>query len=64
MSAPLPHRPGRLAVAGTALLLLGLFVLADLGRSAPLDPFESPPPIALGSGQAPSGAHCSAGAGS
>jgi len=64
MSAPASHRPGRLGVAGLSLGLIALFLLADLGLSEPLDPFESPVPIALGSGQAPTGAHCSAGAGS
>ncbi len=64
MSAPASHRPGRLGVAGLSLGLVALFLLADLGLSEPLDPFESPPPIALGSGLAPTGAHCSAGAGS
>lgn len=34
--------------------------LADLSASAPLNPFVAPPLLALGSGQAASGAHCAA----
>ncbi len=64
MMAPGPHHPGRLGVAGLSLGVITLFLLADLGLSEPLDPFESPSPLALGSGQAPTGAHCSAGSGS
>lgn len=62
MTARQVHRPGRLAVSGLSLGLIALFVIADLAMTE-LDPFESPPPVALGSGQAPSGAHCSAGTG-
>lgn len=64
MSRAGSHRPGRLAVGGLSLGLIALFVVIDLGMSEPIDPFKSPPPAALGSGQAPTGAHCSAGAGS
>jgi hypothetical protein len=48
------------------IVALGVFVLiagviaGDLTQSAPLNPFQAPPPWALGSGLAPSGAHCSA----
>ncbi|MBK5934607.1 hypothetical protein C8N32_13116 [Rhodovulum imhoffii] len=42
-----------------ALVLAVLALLAfDLATSAPLNPYNAPPPIALGSGQASTGAHC------
>jgi hypothetical protein len=44
------------AVLGAALLI----VAVDLGASQPLNPFRAPPLLALGSGQAASGAHCAA----
>ncbi|MBK5927733.1 hypothetical protein CCR87_10405 [Rhodobaculum claviforme] len=44
-----------------ALALVAVLVGADALLSAPIDPWEVPPPAALGSGQAPAGAHCSAG---
>lgn len=51
--------PSRSTV-GIGLLVLALALLAvDLGGSQAVDPFSAPPPIALGSGQAPGGAHCS-----
>jgi len=43
-----------------ALALIAAVVVTDLATSAPLDPFRAPPAIALGSGQAASGAHCAA----
>ena len=58
MTLPLPHRPGRLAVAALSLGAIALFVLADLRTSPPIDPFDTPAPIALGSGAVPTGAHC------
>ena len=41
-------------------VLLGAFVVWDLRHSAPIDLWREPPLIAAGSGQAPSGGHCSA----
>lgn len=58
MSAQAPSRP---AVGMIALALVAALVALDALRSDPLDPFTVPPPSALGSGQAPGGAHCSAG---
>lgn len=46
--------------AAMGLALIAAVVLTDLAISAPLDPFRAPPAIALGSGQAASGAHCAA----
>lgn len=51
----LPQRPtaGRLVVLGMLL-----FVVFDLISAEPIDPYLAPYPTALGSGQVPSGAHC------
>ena len=42
------------------MLLLGLFSLLflDLLFSAPIDPFQAPPPLAFGSGDQASGGFC------
>lgn len=50
-------------VALVLLVLAGGLIAADLGSSAPLNPYQAPPPWVLGSGLAPSGAHCTAGGG-
>ncbi len=47
----------------TALLLITLmicFVAWDLAASVPVNPFQAPPLLALGSGLAADGAHCAA----
>ncbi|WP_157057427.1 hypothetical protein [Loktanella sp. 3ANDIMAR09] len=49
----------RLTVVTVFALLLGLLGV-DLANSAPLDPFQAPPALALGSGLAGAGAHCAA----
>ena len=51
----LPTRPttGLLALLGVLL-----FVVVDLISAEPIDPYQAPYPTALGSGQVPSGAHC------
>ena len=51
----LPTRPtsGLLAILGIVL-----FVVMDLISAEPIDPYQAPYPTALGSGQVPSGAHC------
>jgi hypothetical protein len=43
-----------------ALALLGGILALDLARAGAPDLFTAPPAFALGSGQAPSGAHCTA----
>ncbi|MGR3464046.1 hypothetical protein [Limimaricola sp.] len=46
-----------------ALAVMGLMVAlvaADLAGSAPLNPYQAPPMLALGSGLAATGAHCAA----
>ena len=42
------------------LVMMAAVFVADALSSAPLDPYRAPPLFALGSGKAPSGAHCSA----
>lgn len=55
VSNPLPSRPltGLLTLMAIALLLI-----VDTYRSVPINPYAAPAPVALGSGQAPEGAHC------
>lgn len=50
----------RRTVAALIMGALGLGIAIDLAASEPLNPFRSPPLLALGSGQASGGAHCSA----
>lgn len=51
---------GRWTVAAIVLSLLAGGVGLDLAASEPLNPFRSPPLLALGSGQVAGGAHCAA----
>lgn len=50
--------PGRTLVAVATLGLIFALIGFDLSASGAVDPFDTPPPIALGSGLAPGGAHC------
>lgn len=50
----------RLPVVIGLLAAAGALLAFDLATSAPLDPYRAPPLVALGSGQAAGGAHCSA----
>jgi hypothetical protein len=50
------RRPVAFAVLA---LVVGILAL-DLSASAPLNPYQAPPLLALGSGLAASGAHCAA----
>ncbi|MCH8467097.1 MAG: hypothetical protein LAT78_11105 [Roseinatronobacter sp.] len=52
-------RISRPMVGFLALLAIALILAVDLATSAPPDLFTAPPAFALGSGQAPGGAHCS-----
>ncbi len=53
----LPSRP----LTGTLALLLILFILGvDYWQATPINPYQAPLPAALGSGQPPSAAHCTA----
>ncbi|MEX5728529.1 hypothetical protein Ga0609869_001882 [Rhodovulum iodosum] len=42
------------------LIVVAGLLAVDLAGSAPLDPYGAPPLLALGSGQAATGAHCAA----
>lgn len=46
-------------VGGLALLAVALILALDLQASGAPDLFTAPAPFALGSGEAPGGAHCS-----
>lgn len=50
--------PGRGSTGGGLLLAIGILLLIDLWQAEPIDPYQAPWPTALGSGQGPSGAHC------
>ncbi|HSG20657.1 MAG TPA: hypothetical protein VLA31_07800 [Burkholderiaceae bacterium] len=50
--------PGRPTVGTLALLLMLVFTALDLLAADPIDPYQAPYPTALGSGQVPSGGHC------
>ena len=45
-------------------VMIGALLAFDLSHRVPLDPFRAPAILALGSGQAASGAHCAAAPGS
>lgn len=50
--------PGRPVVGMLALGFILVLLMVDNAESTPINPFNAPPLIAVGSGQAPSGAHC------
>ncbi|MGY6694890.1 MAG: hypothetical protein ACXIUW_02535 [Roseinatronobacter sp.] len=52
-------RVSRPVVGYLALLSVALILALDLATSTPPDLFSAPSAFALGSGQAPEGAHCS-----
>jgi hypothetical protein len=56
-------KPTAKTLALLAVLLVALVLVLDLWQSGPPNPYSAPPALAIGSGAAPSGAHCSAGAG-
>lgn len=51
-------RGSRYLVALAMLLFIGGLMLLDVATSAAPNPFQAPPMVALGSGQASGGAHC------
>jgi hypothetical protein len=57
MNRTLPSRP---FTGFAALALIGALVAWDSARVGLPDLFRAPPPVALGSGLASSGAHCTA----
>ncbi len=61
MNDPIKHQgqlPGRPIVGVLALGFILLLLVVDNAESTPINPFNAPPVVALGSGEAPSGAHC------
>lgn len=50
--------PGRPLVGTLAITFIVILLVIDTVQSAPINPFAAPPPVALGSGEAPEGAHC------
>ncbi|MCL1627304.1 MULTISPECIES: hypothetical protein [Roseinatronobacter] len=50
----------RQIVGISAIALIGAILALDLARVGAPDLFSAPPALALGSGQAPTGAHCTA----
>lgn len=50
--------PGRPIVGTLAITFIVILLVIDTVQSAPINPFAAPPPVALGSGEAPEGAHC------
>lgn len=50
--------PGRPVIGTLALGFILVLLMVDNAESTPINPFNAPPLIAAGSGQAPSGAHC------
>jgi len=54
-------RPARPLAAALLIGLAAVLVALDIAGSTPIDPLAAPAPAALGSGAAPSGAHCTQG---
>lgn len=52
--------PGRPVFGWISMGFLALLLLVDHAQSRPINPFQAPPPVALGSGLAPTAAHCTA----
>lgn len=50
----------RRITATLALAMIAGILTLDLAESEPLNPYQAPPLLALGSGMASSGAHCAA----
>jgi hypothetical protein len=51
-------RPNRTVAGLLTLALIAALMMLDAQQSIPINPHAAPPPVALGSGQAPAGAHC------
>lgn len=58
MSSILQQLPGRSATGLVSLVLVLLLLWVDARQAVPVNPHAAPAPVALGSGQAPEGAHC------
>lgn len=51
----------RPAIGTLTLALIAALILWDSAAAGLPDPFAAPPPVALGSGTLPAGAHCTGG---
>jgi len=52
--------PGRPLVGSLSMVFVLVLLLVDHGQSRPINPYQAPAPVALGSGVAPTAAHCTA----
>jgi len=52
--------PGRPLVGSLCMLFVIGLLLVDHAQSRPINPYQAPAPVALGSGVAPTAAHCTA----
>lgn len=52
--------PSRPVVGYAALGFLLVLLIVDFRQAQPINPYQAPAPVALGSGQAPTAAHCTA----
>jgi hypothetical protein len=52
--------PGRPLVGSLSMVSVLVLLLVDHGQSRPINPYQAPAPVALGSGVAPTAAHCTA----
>ena len=50
--------PSRLTVGHCSVGFLVLLMLLDFWQAVPINPYDAPAPVALGSGAAPEAAHC------
>jgi hypothetical protein len=56
----LTNLPGRPLVGSLSMVFVLVLLLVDHGQSRPINPYQAPAPVALGSGVAPTAAHCTA----
>jgi len=52
--------PGPPLVGSLSMVFVLVLLLVDHGQSRPINPYQAPAPVALGSGVAPTAAHCTA----
>ena len=56
----LANLPGRPLVGSLSMVFVLVLLLVAHGQSRPINPYQAPAPVALGSGVAPTAAHCTA----